>query len=80
MTALEKKVKASKPVAIPPKKSKLRFFSDAIAELSKAHWPSRQEALRLSILVLVVCIIMGIILGVMDYGFTRMFTDLLRGG
>lgn len=79
MAAIEKKAKANKPVAALPKKSKLSFFGDAIIELRKAHWPSRQEALRLSILVLIVCVILGIILGALDYGFTRVFTALLRG-
>jgi preprotein translocase subunit SecE len=62
----------------PTKKSRLRFFTEVIAELRKAHWPTRQEALRLSILVLLVCIVLGAILGVLDLAFTRLF--LLIGG
>jgi preprotein translocase SecE subunit len=62
----------------PTKKSRFRFFTEVIAELRKAHWPSRQEALRLSILVLLVCIVVGAILGALDLAFTRLF--LLIGG
>ena len=62
----------------PAKKSRFSFFPEVIAELRKAHWPSRQEALRLSILVLIVCVIVGAILGVLDLAFTRLF--LLIGG
>jgi preprotein translocase subunit SecE len=62
----------------PAEKSKFSFFTEVIAELRKAHWPTRQEALRLSILVLVVCAIVGGILGVLDLAFTRLF--LLLGG
>jgi preprotein translocase subunit SecE len=62
----------------PAKKSRFSFFPEVIAELRKAHWPTRQEALRLSILVLVVCAIVGGILGALDLGFTRLF--LLLGG
>jgi len=62
----------------PAKKSRFSFFTEVVAELRKAHWPTRQEALRLSILVLVVCAIVGGILGVLDLAFTRLF--LLLGG
>jgi preprotein translocase subunit SecE len=43
----------------PAKKSRFSFFPGVVAELRKAHWPTRQEALRLSILVLIVCIVVG---------------------
>jgi len=62
----------------PAKKSRLSFFTEVVAELRKAHWPTRQEALRLSILVLIVIIVVGAILGGLDLAFTRLF--LLLGG
>lgn len=62
----------------PAKKSRFSFFTEVIAELRKAHWPTRQEALRLSLLVLIVCAIVGAILGALDLAFTRLF--LLIGG
>ena len=62
----------------PAKKSRFSFFAEVVAELRKAHWPTRQEALRLSILVLIVCAIVGGILGALDLAFTRLF--LLLGG
>jgi preprotein translocase subunit SecE len=62
----------------PAKKSRFSFFTEVIPELRKAHWPTRQEALRLSLLVLVVCIIVGAILGGLDLVFTELF--LLLGG
>jgi len=64
----------------PAKKSRFSFFAEVVAELRKAHWPTRQEALRLSLLVLIVCAIVGAILGALDYGFFRLFADLLLGG
>jgi len=62
------------------KKGRFRFFSDTIAELRKAVWPTRQEAIRLTIMVLIVCLIVGILLGVVDWGFTRLVRDILLGG
>jgi len=75
MTTHAKKASAK---SAPAKKSRFSFFPEVIAELRKAHWPTRQEALRLSILVLIVCAIVGGILGALDLGFTKLF--LLVGG
>ncbi|MFC1923791.1 preprotein translocase subunit SecE [Chloroflexota bacterium] len=52
-----------------------RFFGDIIAELKKVTWPTRPEAIRLTIIVLIVCITIGVFLGAIDYGFT----ELVRG-
>jgi preprotein translocase subunit SecE len=62
----------------PAKKSRFSFFVEVVAELRKAHWPTRQEAVRLSVLVLAVIIIVGLILGALDLAFTQLF--LLLGG
>jgi len=75
MTTYAKKVSTK---SAPAKKSRFSFFAEVVAELRKAHWPTRQEALRLSILVLIVCAIVGGILGALDLAFTRLF--LLLGG
>ena len=80
MTSHAKKAKSVRSGSAPAKKSKFAFFKEAVEELKKARWPTRQETLRLSLLVLIVCIIVGAILGALDYGFTRLFTDLLLGG
>lgn len=82
MTSRAKKTKVARPTAAAAtkKKSKLSFFPEALGELKKAHWPTRQEAFRLSLLVIIVCAVVGAILGVLDYGFTKLFTDLLVGG
>jgi len=75
MTARSKKESTK---SAPARKSRFSFFAEVVAELRKAHWPTRQEALRLSILVLSVCIAVGAILGALDWAFARLF--LLLGG
>jgi preprotein translocase subunit SecE len=72
--------KATNTKSAPAKKSRFSFFPEVVAELRKAHWPTKQEALRLSLLVLIVCAIVGAILGALDYGFYRLFADLILGG
>ncbi|MFP3879862.1 MAG: preprotein translocase subunit SecE [Dehalococcoidia bacterium] len=65
--------KATRTKSAPAKKSRFAFFPEVVAELRKAHWPTRQEALRLSLVVLIVCVVVGGILGALDYGFYRLF-------
>jgi len=72
------KPKAAKPAPVLTRKpSRLRFFADAFLELKKAHWPSRREALRLSLLVAAVCVVVGVLLGVLDLGFSWLMRVLL---
>ena len=63
----------------PTKRSRLRFFIDIIAELRKVIWPTRQETLRLTIIVLIICIAIGLILGGIDYGFTQLVREIFIG-
>ncbi len=71
----------AKPVKAAPvltkKPSKLRFFVDAYVELRKAHWPSRREAIRLSLLVAAVCFVVGALLAGLDFGFSWIMRVLL---
>lgn len=65
----------------PPKISKkgfapISFFTEVIGELKKVTWPSRQEATRLTIMVLALSIIIGIFLGLFDMLFARFFSIL----
>ena len=56
------------------------FISDTIAELKKVVWLSRREAAYLTVLVLIVSIAAGIVLGVIDFGFTKLVNNVFLGG
>jgi len=43
-----------------------RYFNETSGELRKVSWPTRQEAIQLTLLVLLVMVIMGIFLGLVD--------------
>lgn len=75
-----KKPRLSKAAPVTTRKpSRLRFFVDAVNELRRAHWPSRREAIRLSLMVAAVCFVVGALLGGFDYVFTRVVGLLLLG-
>lgn len=55
-----------------------RYFRETRVELSKVSWPSRQEAINLTLVVLAVTVSMAIFLGSLDYLFTKIF-ELIIG-
>ena len=52
---------------------------EVISELRKVTWPSRDEAVRLTIMVLIVSSIIGVFLGAVDYVFNIIVTRALLG-
>ena len=56
------------------------YFSEIINELRKVVWLTRREATYLTILVLIVTVTSGIVLGLLDYGFTNLVDRLFLGG
>ena len=61
------------------KRSRFSFIGETIAELKKVVWLSRREVAYLTFVVLVVTIIVGLILGGFDYGFTRLVDRFFLG-
>ena len=55
----------------------VRYYRETVGELKKVVWPTREEALRLTWIVLVVITIMAIILGSADYLFSQLFRFLI---
>ena len=54
-----------------------RFMRETVGELRKVSWPSRQEAISLTYIVIIVMIITAIILGGLDALFFEFFGRLL---
>jgi preprotein translocase subunit SecE len=46
---------------------------DAYAELRKAHWPTREQTIRLTGLVVAISMLMAMLLGLADYVFAQLF-------
>ena len=54
-----------------------RFIKETVGELRKVSWPTRQEALRLTQIVVIVIFVMAIILGGLDYIYAQIFSLIL---
>ena len=46
------------------------YFKESYAELRKVSWPSRQEATKHTIAVVIFCAVMAIFLGLIDFGLS----------
>ncbi len=52
---------------------------EVITELRRVTWPSREEAVRLTIMVLIVSTVVGLFLGGVDYVFNFLMTEFILG-
>ena len=53
-----------------------RFFREIVAELGKVIWPSRQELITYTIVVVVFVVIMVSIVAGLDIGFTKLVVEV----
>lgn len=79
MAQRSEKQAMKRPSSAQKKGTRFKFFSEVIAELKKAVWPTRQETIRLTSMVLFICLALGLLLGILDYGFTKLITVILGG-
>lgn len=56
----------------------VRYFIEAKIELEKVAWPSRQEVVRSTILVIGLSVGMAVFLGALDFGLNKGLEALLR--
>jgi preprotein translocase subunit SecE len=56
----------------------VKYLKETRAELSKVIWPTRREALKLSLIVMAVTFVMAAFLGVVDYACARLIGLILR--
>ena len=48
-----------------------RYFRETFTELRKVNWPTRKEATRLTMIVIIVLVVMSALLGFLDFVFAR---------
>jgi len=55
----------------------LAFFRDIQSELRRVTWPSREEANRLTVIVIAVAVAVGLVLGGIDFLFNWIISGVL---
>jgi len=55
-------------IAIPklPNVGPAQFIKETITELKKVNWPTRQETIKLTVVVIAVSVIVGAFIGTLD--------------
>jgi preprotein translocase subunit SecE len=56
----------------------LRFISEAYRELQRVTWPTREETMRLTLMVIAVAAAVGAFLSVVDIIFSRLMDVILQ--
>ncbi len=56
----------------------VQYLRDTRAELQKVTWPTREEAINLTWIVLLTTFFMAAVLGLADYLFARLFSLVIR--
>lgn len=56
-----------------------RYLRETRAELRKVTWPTREEALHLTLIVLGTTVVMSILLGIADFIFGRIMAGVITG-
>ncbi len=55
----------------------VRYYRETVGELKKVVWPTREEAVRLTGVVLLVITVMAAVLGSFDFLFTQLVKFLI---
>ena len=56
----------------------ISYLKEVRQEMKRVSWPSRQEATRLTLIVIGVSVVVGLFLGSLDLGFTKLIETILK--
>lgn len=76
-SALKRKGMKRQPIAGRQAKPHFKFIKETVAELKKVVWPTRKQATNLTVIIVVVSLCVGLILGLIDFGFAGLVNEVL---
>ena len=68
--------KNDKPVVKKPNRIQ-KWWKETVGELRKVTWPTKEDAIKMTKIVIVVVILTAVFLGVVDFVFSRLVGLLL---
>ncbi len=63
---------------VAPENRPVRFYRETTAEMRKVVWPTREQALNLTLIVVAVVTMMAAFLGAMDVLLTQLMRFIIR--
>lgn len=64
--------------ALPKIASPVQFVREVITELKKVTWPTRQETIKLTLVVIVLSFLVGAFIGILDITFLKITSLLFK--
>lgn len=61
-----------------PQANPAKFFGEVKAELLKVTWPTKDEVIRLTVIVVILSLIVGAFVGGLDFVFTKIIELVLK--
>lgn len=61
-----------------PKVSPAQFIKEVISELRKVNWPTREETIKLTVVVIAISVIVALFIGSLDAALLRITSLLFR--
>jgi len=55
-----------------------RFFGEVKSELAKVTWPTKDQVIRLTGVVVVISLIVGLFIGALDLSFTKIVEFIVK--
>lgn len=55
----------------------ITYVQDSVAELRQVRWPTRAQAIRLSIIVIAFTLVCTVLLGAIDFGLSTLLKEIL---
>ena len=56
----------------------INFLKEVQEEMGKVTWPTRNQTIKMSLLVVAVSIIFGVFLGALDFLLTKVLTIIIK--
>ncbi len=63
---------------VPTIASPAKFVREVISELKKTTWPTRQETIKLTAIVIAISVLVGAFIGILDTLFLRISALIFR--
>ena len=54
-----------------------QFFREAYSEIRRVSWPSRDQTIQYTILVIIISLLVAALLGILDYSFGALVSNFL---
>ena len=54
------------------------YVRGSFEELTKVVWPTKNQAVKLTIIVLIFCLISALVLGALDFGLNELYSYILK--